>query len=242
VLGREASDEALLRANDTIRKMFAYRHDILKALIAAGVRLVVLGRNESLADLPEFASVTEHWASFQNDKRIDFLARTLDYRPDTKLLVVGEENVMANPADRNVGCNQVIRVFAQATHQVAGTRPVDPNWSNRGRAVQQYELRVERLDIRFDEELRELYDLSMTAGKWQGTMGVHDHVAYWTAGVLAYFDAAGQDAAPNDADHPVNTREALERYDSKLFSLVNKTMAYGGRVDWRYEPATASDR
>jgi hypothetical protein len=50
VIGRQASDEAMLKANDTIRKMFAYRHDILKALIADGVRLVVLGRNESLLD------------------------------------------------------------------------------------------------------------------------------------------------------------------------------------------------
>ncbi|RYG15287.1 hypothetical protein EON82_26385, partial [bacterium] len=31
VVGRGASDAALLRANDTIRKAFAYRHDILKA-------------------------------------------------------------------------------------------------------------------------------------------------------------------------------------------------------------------
>ena len=44
VVGRGASDEALLKANDTIRNMFAYRHDILKALIADGVKLVVLGR------------------------------------------------------------------------------------------------------------------------------------------------------------------------------------------------------
>ena len=34
--------------------MFAYRHDILKALIADGARLVVLGRGEKLSDLPEF--------------------------------------------------------------------------------------------------------------------------------------------------------------------------------------------
>src|SRR5262249_35622942 len=35
VLGsRQVSDEALLKANDIIRKMFAYRHDILKAMIA----------------------------------------------------------------------------------------------------------------------------------------------------------------------------------------------------------------
>ena len=57
VLGRGASDEALLKANDTIRKMFAYRHDILKALIADGVKLVVLGRGERLADLPEFPAL-----------------------------------------------------------------------------------------------------------------------------------------------------------------------------------------
>jgi alpha-glucosidase len=237
VLGREASDEALLRAGDTIRRMFAYRHDILKALIADGVRLVVLGRNESLADLPEFASLDEHRDSHEGNQGIDVLARMLDYRPDTKLLVVGEENVLADPVDPNVGCNRVIRVFAKAIHQVAGTRPIDPNWDNRGRAVQQYELRVERLDIRFDEQLKKLYEQAIAAGKWQGTMAVHDHVAYWTAGVLAYFDALGQDAAPNDAAHPIDTREALERYDPELFALVNKTMAYDGHVDWRFEPA-----
>src|SRR5262249_39071941 len=55
VLGSDkVSDEALLRANATVRKMFAYRHDILKALIADGARLVVLGRHERLSGLPEF--------------------------------------------------------------------------------------------------------------------------------------------------------------------------------------------
>ena len=38
IIAREASDEALLKVNDTIRKLFAYRHDILKALIADGVK------------------------------------------------------------------------------------------------------------------------------------------------------------------------------------------------------------
>ncbi len=48
VVGREASDASLLKANDTIRKMFPYRHDILKALMAEGLKLVVLGPNESI--------------------------------------------------------------------------------------------------------------------------------------------------------------------------------------------------
>jgi hypothetical protein len=229
VIGHQASDPAMLRANDTIRKMFAYRHDILKALIGDGVKLVVLGRNEKLSDLPEYKT-------FKEVKGFDALSRTLHYGPETKLLVVGEENVLANPREPNVGGDQVIRVFAHAVHQVTATRPVDPNWEKRGRAVQQYELRVKRLDVRFDEKLKELFEKATSAGKWKGTAAVHDRVAYWTEGVLAYFEALGQDAAPNDAARPIDTREALKEYDPELFALVNETMAYDGHVDWRYKP------
>jgi hypothetical protein len=229
VLGRQASDAALLKANDTIRKLFAYRHDILKALIADGARLVVLGRNEKIADLPEYQRLKDATG-------IDALARTLDYTPETKLLVVGEENVLADPKAPNVGDNQVIRVFAKALYSVTGTRPVDPSWEKRGRDVQQYELRVQRLDIRFDERLKAIYEKATKEGKWKGTAAIHDRVAYWAEGVLAYFDALGQDAAPHDAAHPINTRELLKDYDPDLFALVHETMAYGGKVDWRYRP------
>jgi hypothetical protein len=230
VVGRGASDAALLKANDTIRKMFAYRHDILKALIADGVKLVVLGRDEKISDLPEI-----HSRNSRREEGAD-LARFLDYSPDTKLLVVAEENVVGNPANPNIGDNQVIRVLARALHQVAGLRPLDPNWENRGRSVQQYELRVKRLDVRFDEKLKALHGHATGEGKWKGTSAVHDYINYWTAGVLAYFDALGQDAAPHDAAHPIRTREALKEYDPDLYALVNETMAYAGRVDWRFAP------
>ena len=226
VVGRGASDAALLKANDTIRKMFAYRHDILKSLIADGVKLVVLGPEEKLADLTELKAL-------RDAKDFDPLARVLDYSPQAKLLVVSQENLLANPRDPNVGDNQVIRVFARAVHAVCASRPVDPNWDRRGNAVQQYELRVKRLDVQFDERLKELFEKSTAAGKWKGTSAIHDRVAFWTAGVLAYFDATGQDAAPGDAPHPITSRELLKSYDPDLFALVHETMAYAGHVDWR---------
>jgi hypothetical protein len=229
VLGREAANRALLKANDTIRKMFAYRHDLLKALITDGVKLVVLGRNEKLANLPEFQAL-------KAVPGFDPLGRTLDYHPQTKLLVVGEENVLADPRRPLVGDCQVVRLFARAVYQVAGTRPGDPNWENRGRAVQQYELGVKRLDVRFDEELKRLYGAAMSQGLWKGTAAVPDRVAYWASGVLAYFDAAGQEAVPDGAAHPITTRERLQDYDPDLYALVNETMAYDGHVDWRYQP------
>jgi len=229
VVGRGASDAALLKANETIRKLFAYRHDILKVFINGGARLVVLGRNEKLADLPEVKALAD-------PKRLDLLSRSLDYSPDLKLLAVGEENVLANPRDPNVGDSQIIRVFARALHTACASRLVDPNWEKRGREVQQYELRVKRLDVQFDEKLKTIFEKATGVGKWKGTAAIHDRVAYWVEGVLAYFDALGQGAAPNDAVHPVNTREALKGYDPDLFGLVHETMAYEGHVDWRVQP------
>lgn len=246
VIGRQAGDQALLHANETIRRMFAYRHDILKALIADGVKLVVLGPDERIADLPEYRKLAAGMGNASTDSpsevenevhSIDALARYLTYNPEMKLLVVGEENVLANPNDMYVGDNQIIRVFADAIHRVTGTRPVDPDFENRPRSIwQQYELRLQRLDERFDAALRETFEQSWAAGKWRGSAAATDHVAYWTVGVLAYFDALGQDAAPNDAAHQIDTREKLREYDPDLFALVNETMAYQGKVDWRYRP------
>jgi hypothetical protein len=225
VLGRTASDGALLRANDIIRKMFAYRHDILKALIADGARLVVLGPAEGIADLPEYAEMA--------GEGVDPTARFLEYSPGHKLIVVPQENVLADAGDPcSTGC-QVIRLLARALHAVTATRPVDPDWEHRGRNVQQYELRVQRLDERFDRKLGELYEAASSAGLWKGTPAMHDRVEYWAQGVLAYFDATGPGAPPDDAEHPITTREALREYDRALFDRVHETMAYGGRVDWR---------
>lgn len=221
VVGRGASDEALLQANETIRRMFAYRHDILKALIADGVKLVVLGPNESTADLPEYQKF-----------KVDHTLRYRLYDPETKVLVVAQENVRANPRDMYIGDNQVIRVFADALYKVGGLRPVLSDY----RGNQQYELRVKRLDLQFDKAVTAHFEKATAAGKWKGTSAFEDKFAYWTAGVLAYFDAAGQDAAPHDFHTNINTREKLKEYDPDLFALVNETMAYSGKVDWRYRP------
>ena len=221
VVGRAAREEALLGANETIRRMFAYRHDILKALIAAGVKLVVLGPEESIADLPEYRQLTDR-------QRIDHTGRFLTYDSELKLLAVGQENVLADRRHRQ-GSDQVIQVLADAVYKVAGMRPVIPDYNGN----QQYELRVQRLDTQLDKRISELFDKAMAAKKWQGTSSVADKFAYWNTGVLAYFNATGQNPPPRDCPHSVTTREALQNYDPDLFALVNETMAYEGHVDWR---------
>ncbi len=227
VLGsKNVSDAALLKANDTIRKMVAYRHDILKALIADGVRLVVLGRDESLSDLPEFAE-SKNTAAFDS-------VRYLDYTPSLKLMVVPEENVLGLEDDRFAGKCMVVNEFARALYRVTGLRPVDPNFEKR-RPKQQYELRVKRLDVEFDHTLQRIHEESKSKGLWKGVPAARDRDAYWVAGVEAYFDAAGAAGpAPQGADRPITTREALKAYDPALYALVDETMAYKEHEDWRF--------
>jgi hypothetical protein len=223
------SDEAMLKANDTVRKMFAYRHDILKAMINEGARLVVLGRAEKLTDLPELKSSRSTAAADE--------VRTWDYTPELKLMVVPEENVLSLAGEPLDGESSVVAVFARGLHRVTASRPVDPEFDKR-RQKQQYELRVRRLDVEFDQKLQKLFDDAAAKGLWKGTPAARDRVEYWAVGVLAYFDAAGKGLPPNGADRPITTSEALKAYDPDLYTLVDETMAYREHVDWRYEPYT----
>jgi alpha-glucosidase len=227
ILGsKQVSDEALLAANDTVRKMFAYRHDILKAMIADGGRLVVLGRHEKLSDLPEF-SASKSQPGFEE-------LRYLDYTPGLKRMVIPEENVLGLPGDPLAGKSAVVSAFARGLYHVTALRPVDPDFAKR-RDVQQYELGVKRLDVEFDRRLQQTHENALAKGLWKGTAAAHSRVEYWAAGVESYFDAAGAGQAPNRADRPITTREALKAYDPELFALVDETMACRERVDWRFQ-------
>ena len=217
-------DEALLKANDTVRKMFAYRHDIVKALISEGARLVVLGEDEALSDLPEFLE-SKKTAGADH-------VRYVDYTPALKLIVVPEENVLGLPADRFAGKGTVVSAFARALYRVTGVRPVDPEFDKR-RQKQQYELRVNRLDVSFDQKLQKLHDESKGKDLWRGLAAARDRDDFWVAGVEAYFDATGASQPPIGAERAITTREELKSYDPSLYALVHETMAYQDHVDWR---------
>jgi hypothetical protein len=163
VVGRKASDDSLLRANNIIRKMFAYRHDILKTMINEGWKLAIVRKGEKIP-------------------------------ADPKMLKV--------EAGRD---RELIQTFAKTFCELTGKRPVDPNWENRGREVQQYELRVQRLDERFDQKLKAIHDSA-------------DRGDVWAKAVVDYFGPR---------------RERLKEKNSQLYDLVHETMAYEGHVDWR---------
>jgi hypothetical protein len=232
----KVSDEALLKANDTVRKTFAYRHDLLKALINDGGKLVVLGKGERLADLPEL----------KDDKSIAEGGpdRSLDYSIETKTLVVPEENILGGPCDPMAGESLVIGEMAKAVYLLTASREADPKFERVRGNSQQYEQRlvwnkpsepIKRLDVEFDLRVRKLFDDATAKGLWRGTPAGRDKAEYFATGVQAYFDASGRGYPPVGNPRPITTREELRAYDPELFTLVDETMLYDGRQDWRYQ-------
>ncbi len=189
----QVSDEALLKANDTIRKMFAYRHDLLKTLINDRAKVVILAKNERLTDLPEFAE--------ERAQASPSTARHWSYTPEKKILVVPEENVLGGPQDPASGRCLLVGLMAKAVFVIAASREVDEKFASVRQDSQQYEQRliwdqasepIPRMDVRFDLKVREAFDQAVQQGLWKGTPATRDCVEYWATGVEAYFHAAGR--------------------------------------------------
>lgn len=223
VLGsQKVSDEALLEANYLIRQMFAYRHDILKAMIEADLRFVVIGEDEKVTDIPEYGNLKrKQWWNKQR--------RSPGYNRRRRIISCTEENLLNRAGDRHAGESILIRKFARAVHQITGLREVDKEFESRKK--QQYELHVKRMDKGFDEKLAALFEKAKKNGLWKVTLAGEDRNEYWAEGVQSWFDANRQRGRGHN---DVNTREKLEAYDPDLAELVAEVFRHGERVDWRY--------
>ncbi len=114
----KVSDAALLEARHLIDQMLCEREDILKAMIQAGCRFMVMAPTEMTTDVPE----QRHWDKKYWDKR----ARGMG----GKLSSCGEENLLNLKGDRYNRENILIHEFNHAVHN-HGLRAVDPTFDKR---------------------------------------------------------------------------------------------------------------
>jgi alpha-glucosidase len=110
-----------------------------------------------------------------------------------KLSSCGEENLLNLKGDRYNRENILIHEFNHAFHQ-QGLREVDPT---------------------FERRLKEAYRTAMQKGLWKRTYVATDPDEYWAEGAQAYFDCMRPQFG-------ANTREKLEKYDERLFKLVDE--------------------
>ena len=118
----------------------------------------------------------------------------------------GEENLLGHPGDPYHRENILVHEFAHTIHQM-GLSKRDPS---------------------FETRLQTIYQQAMTDGLWKETYAATNEAEYWAEGVQAYFDTNRE----SDALHNhVNTREELQKYDPRLFALIDESL---GMNPWRY--------
>jgi cyclophilin family peptidyl-prolyl cis-trans isomerase len=146
--------------------MLEGREDILRAMAANRVRLVVMAYNEYTTDVPEHRELKPavYW-----DRR----ARGLGATPRRPAVSCAEENLLCFPNDPYSTENICIHEFAHAIHGM-GLRAVDPT---------------------FDKRLRSAFDKAKQGGLWEGTYAGSNHSEYWAEGVQDWFDDNRQNDA-----------------------------------------------
>jgi hypothetical protein len=226
----KAPDAALLEANYLVRQMFAYRHDILQDMTGYGLRFVVLGEKDKLADIPELKGSN---AATAGDKA----SRVLSCTAKRKMIACGAENLLASKGDPHAGESILIREFARAVHVLTALRPFDEEFENRSDRYKETPQRgVTRIDVRLDATLKKLHKKAIAKGLWKNTIAAGNHVDYWVEGVQSWFDANAQDCPGHSQ---VNTRKELEAYDPALAKLIAELFLHPARMDWRYKPPAA---
>jgi cyclophilin family peptidyl-prolyl cis-trans isomerase len=164
------SDNALAEAAWIVEKMLAGREDIVKAMRANRVRVVVMAHDEFTTDVPEHSGLKPKlfW-----DRR----ARGLGATRSNPVVSCGEENLLGFPNDPYPNENIFVHEFAHAIHGT-GLSTTDPT---------------------FDRRLRSAYQSALDRGLWRNTYAATNHSEYWAEGVQCWFDDnAPPDALHND--------------------------------------------
>mgnify|MGYP000535010783 CR=1 FL=1 len=219
----DVSDEAMLCVDQTIRNLFRYRHDILKTLIDADVAVAVYADDELPSDVPVHKTLPV--ASFL---RHDEPETAVGLSTSLRLGVAQSEIMNAD------GGNPLIGRMALAAYLYAGLRPIDPTFDQR-RQKQQYEIGLERMDIRFDRRVQALYKAALQKGLWASTPATDNRFDYFAQGVQAFFDA---NRVADAEGREVNAREQLLQYDPELATLVGDLFKHPERYDWRHTPCS----
>ena len=120
----------------------------------------------------------------------------------------GEENLLNLPGDRYANENILIHEFSHTIHNY-GLKNVDPE---------------------FDDRLKEIYERSLAAGRWQDTYAATNREEFWAEGVQDYFDCNSTKANAG-VHNDINTREELRAHDPELFALVDEVFRQN---PWRY--------
>jgi hypothetical protein len=155
----KVSDHALREAAWIVRNVVGPRDDLLQAMAANKVRLVVMAWDEYTTDVPEHSRMEPKvfW-----DRRARGLGATLR----NPVVSCAEENLLCYPRDPYSTENILIHEFAHAIHGTAG----------------------KALGRDFDRRLRAAFKNATEQGLFKGTYAGTNASEYWAEAVQSWFD------------------------------------------------------
>lgn len=190
------SDEALIRAQRVITGMLSKRPDVKQVMVENGCKVMIIGRNEEVCDLPEYAHICN---SPENRAYWNKRARGFGGAPEDAFSAsCGEENVLCLEGDRYKGESILVHEFAHLIHTV-GIIGVHPD---------------------FDSELEALRRKAIEKGRWKDTYAISNKEEYFAETVQSFFDCNRYSEKPNRVHNAVNTREKLKAYDPDMYDLL----------------------
>ena len=193
---KNVSDDALLKAQEIITLMLAKRPDIKDYMVKKGCQTMIIGQNEQVCDIPEYAHIcdTPDNIAYWNKR-----ARGFGGSPEDDFSAsCGEENLLALPSDRYTGENIMIHEFAHLIHLI-GIAGVEPG---------------------FNKKLENLWLKAKEKGLWENTYAISNKEEYFAEGVQSFFNCNQYAEKSNGVHNSINRRAKLKNYDPELYLLL----------------------
>lgn len=193
-------DDALTQTWYIVNNMlYNVKKDVVMRMISNKVRIVIISRNESTTDIPEYSNLDTNFP-LNNGESWNIRSRGLGATMSIPVSSGAEENIMCLPGDRYVGENIFVHEFAHTILNL-GVEPVDHNFRNR---------------------LLSIYQSAMANKLWQKTYAAESPDEYWAEGVQDYFNVNIMSIPSNGVHNQTSTRSALRKYDPKLFGIIQE--------------------
>jgi hypothetical protein len=204
VSSQNVPDAALRMAAEIVRQMLAVMPAVRDKLVAAGVRVAIIGEHEVTTDIPEYKPLLRKFPGVNYDQA----TRGIGATEAIPVSSGAEENLLCYRTDRYRGENTFVHEFSHTIKRLG----------------------IQTIDREFRVRVQQAYEHARAAGLWANTYSMANPEEYWAEGVQSYFDANRRVDPPNGIHNAVNTRVKLKDYDPELFGLIDR--AFGG-TPWR---------
>ena len=206
--GEDVDPVAVSAQAERVYEMLVFRADLRDAVVDANLGGRIIGADQRIIDLPEYADLYDQYPG------TDWRRRGRSF-PGTDLVPFysgAEENLLCLDDDLHADEDAFVGTFALTIKRFA----------------------IETVDPATALAIEQAYGRAIAQGLWENTLAEINDDEYWAEGTQSYFDANLEDTAddrePNSSHNAIDTRDELRAYDPALWTILASVY---GDTEWR---------